>query len=300
MATMTTTTTTVTPGFASIPSGTFTMGSPVGELGRYTNETQHTVTLTNDFEMSIYETTQVEFTSLMGWNPSYFGPNGSGADCGDDCPVETVSWYDSIAYANELSSDAGYASCYTLSNVVCEDSTNVGTNYMGCMNTTQGGIDSATVALNGVTSVYDCVGYRLPTESEWEYAARAGSTTAFYNGAITVSGDVCTPLDPNLDAIGWYCGNDSGTTEVVGQKLPNAWGLYDMAGNVWEWVNDWFSLVYYSVSPSTDPPGPATGTERVVRGGSFYDYGGDLRASVRYMVAPDYAIDGIGFRCVGD
>lgn len=271
----------VTPGFKHIYSGTFTMGSPEGELWRHDDETQHSVTLTNDFEMSIYETTQGEFTSLMGWNPSYFGPNGSGEDCGDDCPVEHVSWYETVAYANELSADAGYDACYVLSNVVCVDSTNVGTNYMGCMNTTQNGIHSATVALNGVTSVYDCEGYRLPTESEWEYAIRAGTTTAFYNGPITPV-QLCWP-DPYLDLIGWHCGNSGAITQAVGQKLANAWGLYDMSGNVDEWNWDLYDTYPGTV---TDPEGAVGGSNRVRRGGSFSYIAAACRSASRDLLAP--------------
>ncbi|HPM77117.1 MAG TPA: formylglycine-generating enzyme family protein, partial [bacterium] len=279
--------------FAAIPHGTFTMGSPEGELGRQGDETQHSVTLTNDFEMSVFEVTQDRFTMVMDWNPSYFGPNGGGADCGDDCPVEWVSWYDTVAYANELSAGAGYDACYVLANVICEDGTNVGANYMGCMNTTQDGIGSASVALNGVTSVYDCEGYRLPTEAEWEYAARAGTTTAFYSGAITNT--ECTPLDPNLDLIGWYCGNDSGTTEVVGQKQTNAWGLYDMSGNVWEWNWDRYDAYPGAV---TDPEGAVSDSRRVYRGGGCFNYAWRCRSAYRNYYEPDLRSFGLGFRVV--
>jgi hypothetical protein len=106
-----------------INSGTFIMGSPVGELGRDTGETQHTVTLTRDFVMQSTEVTQGAFATRMGWNPAYFGPNGAGADCGVNCPVEMVSWYDAVAYANELSILEGYTPCYVLSGVTCVDNT---------------------------------------------------------------------------------------------------------------------------------------------------------------------------------
>ena len=220
----------VTPGFVSITAGSFTMGSPSNEAGRDSNETEHQVTLTYDFEMSESEVTQGQFKSLMGsssWNPSYF------SNCGDDCPVEQVSWYDALAYANKYSQQEGKTVCYTLSNIKCEDGTNVGTDIDGCYNSTQKGIDSATVALNGVSKPQDCSGYRLPTEAEWEYAARAGTTTAFYSGITNYAGYWCTS-DPNLDKIGWYCGNASSKTHAVKGKDANSWGLYDMSGNVWE------------------------------------------------------------------
>jgi formylglycine-generating enzyme required for sulfatase activity len=98
--------------------------------------------------------------------------------------------------------------------------------------------------------------YRLPTEAEWEYAARAG-TTGDYGGTGV------------LDQMGWYSDNSGSQTHPVAQKQPNHWGLYDMHGNVWEWVQDWYSATYYSVSPTNDPQGPATGTSRVLRGGSW-------------------------------
>ncbi len=106
--------------------------------------------------------------------------------------------------------------------------------------------------------------YRLPTEAEWEYSARAGSTTAFYNGGIT---ELYWGYDPNLSAIGWYCGNAGSTTHPVAQKQANAWGLYDMSGNVWEWVQDWYGA--YPTGAVTNPTGASSsGSSRVFRGGS--------------------------------
>jgi len=123
--------------------------------------------------------------------------------------------------------------------------------------------------------------YSLPTEAQWEYAARAGSTTAFYNGGIT---ELLCGYDPNLDAIGWYCYNtqypqpDSATHPVAG-KAPNAWGLYDMSGNVWEWCQDWYGS--YSSSAVTDPVGPSSGSARVFRGGSWTNYATRCRSANR-------------------
>lgn len=132
--------------------------------------------------------------------------------------------------------------------------------------------------------------YNLPTEAQWEYAARAGSTTAFYNGGFTETG---CGYDPNLDAIGWYCYNSDSKTHPVAQKTPNAWELYDMSGNVEEWCRDWYGSSYYESGAKTDPTGPEVGSDRVKRSGSFlygaqqcrsasrsYGYGPSLRASV--------------------
>jgi len=308
----------VTDGFVSIPGGSFWMGSPQSttcpsgypgvcedEASSDYNDDEdlHYVKLTNSFEMQIHEVTQGEFTTVTGWNPSHFGPNGDGGDCGSNCPVERVSWYDAVAYANEMSKTATPAltPCYEITDVKCEDGTTHGSDYMSCMNTTQKGIDSATVTLNGASKPYDCTGYRLPTESEWEYAARAGSNTAFYpsegnNGTMTY--EDCT-LDTNLDQIAVYCGNDSGSTEPVGGKEPNAWGLYDMSGNVWEWAWDQYEgypAGTYS-NPDEDPVvSPTGGSYRVVRGGSWGNLAQDCRSAYRGNYSPGNRSNGLGFR----
>lgn len=128
---------------------------------------------------------------------------------------------------------------------------------------------------------------RLPTEAEWEYACRAGTTTAFNNG----SDDNAT-----LGDIGWYVGNADGTTHPVGLKTGNGLGLHDMHGNVWEWVSDWYGDEYYATSPATDPQGPTTGTRRVLRGGPFSDPARNCRSSVRASWLPSTATFRHGFR----
>ena len=123
-------------------------------------------------------------------------------------------------------------------------------------------------------------GYRLPTEAEFEYACRAGSTTAFYNGGVT---ETLCGIDPVLDQIGWYCGNSGDKTHEVGQKLPNAWTLYDMSGNVWEWCWDWYGDYPGAV---TDPVGPASGAWRVYRGGGWRNDVPRCRSAVRSNALP--------------
>ena len=133
--------------------------------------------------------------------------------------------------------------------------------------------------------------YGLPTEAQWEYAARAGSTTAFYNGAITETGD---GYDPNLDAIGWYTYNSDSETHPVAQKTPNVWGLYDMSGNVFEWCQDWYGS--YGSAPVSDPTGPVSGSYRVFRGGSWNGDARYCRSAFRSGSSPGNRYHGIGFR----
>lgn len=135
-------------------------------------------------------------------------------------------------------------------------------------------------------------GYRLPTESEWEYACRASTTTAFYTGVITYEGT--SPLDPNLDAAGWYGGNSGGGSHPVGQKQANAWGLFDMHGTVWEWCGDWYGPY---PGAGADPTGPASGTSRVYRGGSWFTDAQYCRSGDRDNLVPTYLYYGaLGFR----
>ena len=250
--------------WCSVPSGCYKMGSPSTESCRYSKETQRDVTLTHKFEIQSTEVTQDQFYKVMGYKPWKF------TSCGGTCPVEQVSWYEAAAYANALSAKAGLTKCYTCSgsgsSVTCQETT-----------ATQG------------KSIYSCKGYRLPTEAEWEYAYRAGTTSVFYNGGITS----CTGKDPNLEKIGWYDQNSSSTTHPVGKKTPNAWGLYDMAGNVFEWCHDW-STTYPSTSVS-DPVG-TSGSSRVSRGGSWLYSARYCRAAFRDGTSPGIRDDHIGFR----
>ncbi|GHT82690.1 hypothetical protein AGMMS49543_08050 [Betaproteobacteria bacterium] len=128
--------------------------------------------------------------------------------------------------------------------------------------------------------------YRLPTEAEWEYAARAGTKSTYSFGDDA----------GQLGAYAWYDGNSGDQTHPVGQKKPNPWGLYDMHGNVWEWVNDWYDKSYYSRSPSTDPAGSSSGRYRVLRGGSWSLSAGFLRSAGRGSISPDSRYDLDGFR----
>jgi formylglycine-generating enzyme required for sulfatase activity len=137
--------------------------------------------------------------------------------------------------------------------------------------------------------------YRLPTEAEWEYACRAGTTTAFASGPLTETGQ---RFDPILDRMGWYWGNSGGSPHPVAQKEPNTWGLYDMHGNLWEWCQDRFESWYnkFTTGSVTDPQGPQRGRLRVFRGGSWFAGAEYLRSADRLRASPVFKSYGIGFR----
>jgi len=263
--------------FVLVPAGSFMRGSPSAELSRDDNETQHHVTLTRSFFVSCTEVTQASWLRLMGNNPSWFSPEGEGGDCGLDCPVERVSWYDALAYCNALSGAESLTPCYELS---------------ACTGTP--GVDfecADTLAFS-----LDCAGYRLPTEAEWEYTYRAGTTSAFYNGDITQIDSA--GLDPALEQIGWYEGNSGRMSHPVALKQPNAWGLYDMAGNVAEWTWDPFGV--FTSSPTRDPIG-ATSTSsmyRTPRGGCWVGPANTCRGADRFSYKPHFREEVLGFRPV--
>jgi formylglycine-generating enzyme required for sulfatase activity len=245
-----------------INGGTFMMGSPASEPQRSDNETQHQVTVSS-FYMGKYPVTQREYQQVMGTNPSNFK--------GDNLPVEKVRWYDALVFCNKLSMKEGLSPAYSI---------NGSTDPAAW-----GGVPTDRNATwNAVAIVAGSNGYRLPTEAQWEYACRAGTTTAYNTGA-NIS-----------DTTGWYDANSGGRTHPVGQKAANRWGLYDMHGNVWEWCWDWHGS--YASGAQTDPGGAVSGYCRVARGGSWYNFGLLLRSAFRGNYDPDYWDNGIGFRLV--
>jgi formylglycine-generating enzyme required for sulfatase activity len=218
-----------------IPAGEFDMGSPDNEEGRLPNEGPvHRVKISKPFYMGKYEVTQAQWKAVMGAdnNPSQFK--------GDNLPVETVTWNDTLNFLKKASD-----------------------------------------------------GLRLPTEAEWEYACRAGTATPFNTG------NNITTDQANYNGNYPYAGNPKGEyrakTTPVGTFKPNAWGLYDMHGNVWEWCSDWYAQKYYEECKNgvTDPSGPGNGTGRVLRGGSWGDIARSMRSVLRTGIDPvigDYLI----------
>ncbi len=256
----------------SIPAGSFLMGSPSDEEGRYMDEGPQRVVNISPFEMSETEVTQRQWEDVMDWNESGFS--------GDDHPVEFATWFDCVYFCNELSEAHGYTKCYTMTNMT----------YYGLQ------IRSADVICD-----WEADGYRLPTEAEWEYACRAGTTTRYYWGDSSE--------ESIMKQYCWYRRNaysrdwknphaDEEGTQSVGEKIPNAFGLYDMSGNVWEWCWDWFSPSYYGTrpDPDSDPTGASSGSERVLRGGTYGSGAPECRSAVHVCFTPgdlDYAV---GFR----
>jgi formylglycine-generating enzyme required for sulfatase activity len=253
-----------------INGGTFMMGSPV-ESG-----VSNQVTLTS-YYMGKYLVTQKEWTALMGTTvrqqrdkrqQDSLSTTWSMSGEGDNYPMYYVSWYEAVEYCNRLSQKEGLTPAYTINKNQSDPNNKGNDEYINW-----------TVTLNKSTS-----GYRLPTEAEWEYACRAGTTTAYNTGAAI------------SDSTGWYDANSGNTTHPVGQKPANAWGLYDMHGNVEEWCWDWYGN--YSSEAQTDPKGASSGKFRIQRGGCYYYSALNVSSMSRGGGAPSVRFNFLGFRLV--
>ena len=246
-----------------IKAGEFTMGSSLNEVGRDIDEEQHKITITYDFVIGKYEVSQTEYKYLMNNNPSSY------ADC-ENCPVEMISWFDAIKYCNALSIKEGYPVAY-------DENTGSLLNANGYV----------------TTDITEVQGYRLPTEAEWEYAARAGNT-----GPFSIDSNLSTN-QANYNGNFPYNNNKKGIyrqrTVPVNSLAANAWGLYGMHGNVWEWCHDWRASYF---GDATNPIGTVNGSQRVLRGGSWGSDAKSCRLAYRYSSNSTYRYSSYGFRIV--
>jgi len=255
---------------ALIPAGEFQMGDAFGE-GSHNERPVHTVYV-DAFFMDKYEVSNGQYRQ---YRPSHDSGGHDGLSLDeDDQPVVEVSWWDAVKYCNWRSRQEGLGECYDESTWECDFSKD---------------------------------GYRLLTEAEWEYAARGGLKSRRYvwgdgsppSGVANVADETAKRRWSN-----WviFEGYDDGyaVTAPVGSFSPNGYGLYDMAGNVREWCNDWYEWDYYSKSPSSNPTGPTTGTYGVFRGGSWFHFAYGLRCAVRDRGLRRYTTNGMGFRCAKD
>jgi formylglycine-generating enzyme required for sulfatase activity len=242
-----------------IRPGKFTMGSPTDETGRYVEEHQHPVEITRAFYIGVYTVTQAQYKKVMGSDPSYFSATGHGR-------VSVRGVNTSNFPAENMSWNDADSFCKKLS------------------------------ALPGEKGAGRK--YRLPSEAEWEYACRAGTTTPFAFGKSLSS------TQANFNGNQPYGGAATGPylqrPAKVGSYKPNAWGLYEMHGNVWHFVADWHDTNYYRVSPRKDPTGPRKGHSRVVRGASWMNVGAWCRSAFRVPVGPTNTWNHVGFRVACD
>jgi len=256
------------------------MGSPPDEKGRWDSEgPQRQVTISRGFWMGVYLVTQAQWVEVMGSNPSHFSAKPAAGETQGGRPVEAVSWYYALAFANRLSVKEGVSPAYRIGGSASPDD--------------WGEVPAnKNTAWDAVEIIEGSDGWRLPTEAQWEYAARAGTAAAFSDGSQDWEKD-----EEAIDKIAWLKFNSGKKTHEVGRKQPNAWGLYDMHGNVGEWMWDWHEA--YPAEAQTDPAGGSTGYGgRVDRGASWLNTAQMARSAFRDCVFPFLRSRNIGLRLV--
>jgi formylglycine-generating enzyme len=271
--------------WVSIAAGTFMMGSKEGAWRRSANnEDEVQVTLTHPFELGRFEVTQRDWTREGLSNPSTRDNDfpDLGDEIGPEYPVGNITWF---AFANLRSERAKppRPKCFEL---------------VGCTGELGKGLVCQTAKVLA-PSIYECEGYRLPTESEWEYAARAGTTTDFYGGNFANPEAPLSAPDPTLERIAWYVWNSNKRSHPVGTKEPNPWGLFDVAGNAWEWVYDWYNGGGYGPGPQTDPVAEEPRTQRVLRGGAAWSDSRPLRSATVFTILLNSASHSTAFALRG-
>ena len=273
------------PDLRLIEAGTFDQGST--DACADTNEEPFRHTLTRSLLVMETEVTRQMWAALKTAQPTLpADPSDQTISPGMNHPVQQVTWYEAVLFANLLSVEMGLTRCY----------------YTHWTKTTA--INASNYDNNDTMFCdLDANGYRLPTEGEWEYFTRAGTTGPFsidepnYTSGNCGSGNCTSGQLPNLESVAMFCGNYTGKTSSVGQKDANPWGLKDVHGNVQEWCWDWYSSSY-PLGPATDYIGPTSGSNRVLRGGSWFDFALRCRSAGRDNLTPWFRSGGAGFRLV--